>query len=187
MIKNKLSVSVAFASIIFFYFFIFVGKTLVNPEWRLSWVVVPTVIGIVSLIGLLLAVRELRHQSKRWYLGIPQAIVLIILCCTGLIIFFRGVTSSDYLSVPLALLSLGSVGFFLSFPESRKKITYPFALVSGLISMYALFYLYNTIHGILFPMQTSWNIVALLDGLYSMYLLPIIGLCYLATAFRVRE
>lgn len=182
MMKNRLSVWIGCASVVFF-------SIILNPRWKLSWVVNPTVIGIVSLIGLLLAIRELRHRSKRWYLGIPQAIVLIIVCSIGPIGFIvtRRVQAMEFLSISLYLLSFGSACFFLSFPDTMKKITLPCALIAGLISLFALFGLNSSIGGILHPLQTSWNVVGLFEGLYMLFLMPVIGLCYLFIAYRVRE
>jgi hypothetical protein len=160
---------------------------LVNPDRDLFWGIVPTLIGIVSLSGSLLFIGEIRKVSKLWYFGIPHAIALIILCSTGPVVLIRGGNNLDFLSIALALLSITSVSVFLSFPDSRRKFTRLFALISGIISIYAIICIYYLIGGILSPLSTSWNVVGGLTAIYWMILMSLIGMCYIATALWLRE
>jgi hypothetical protein len=158
-----------------------------NLRRHLFWGTVPVALGIVSLVGTILTIAALRTLSQRWYLGIPQAILLGVLAGIGPIADILGIRITDFMSVALYLLSFCSVCFFLSFPGTVKKTTLPCALVAGLISLFALVGLNSSIGGILHPLQTSWNVVGLFDGLYMLFLMPVIGLCYVFTAYKIRE
>jgi uncharacterized membrane protein len=104
-------------------------------------------------------------------------------CISGFFNFIRGRQDLAFLTVSLAIISLTSTFFFISFPESQRKVTRLFAGISGIVSLFALYAVYTFIGGILSPVNTSWNAVTGLTALYWMILMPLIGLCYIATAF----
>jgi hypothetical protein len=162
--------------------------SLVNPDRNLFWGIVPTIVGIVSLIGTLVAIKEIRRGLKQWYFGIPHAFVLIVLCITGpIFLITEGGSHVDYLYIPFGLLSVTSIGFFLSFPDARRKVTKKFALLSGIISIYSIVSVYFVIRGLLSPLRTSWSVITALEMIYWLILMPVIGLCYIATALTPGE
>lgn len=175
-------------SICFFFFFVTIGIFgLINPDRDIFWGIFPTLIGIISLSGSLLFVVEIRKISKQWYFGIPHVIALGILCITGPIALILGENNLDFLSISLAILSVTSVSFFLAPPDSWRKFTRVSVLISGIIAIYAIIYMYYLIRGILSPLSTSWNVIGGFTALYWMILMPLIGLCYVATAYRLWE
>ncbi|MDD1718443.1 MAG: hypothetical protein LUQ25_00155 [Methanoregulaceae archaeon] len=158
-----------------------------HPDRDVLYGAVSISAGIVSLSGNLFFIAQVRKVSNLWYLGIPHAFVLCILCGTGPFFFSEGGIILDFLWVSQALLSMTSVGVFLSFPDSLRKNTRPFALLSGIIGIYAVISIYFLLRGILSPPSTSWNVVILMMALYWIFFLPIIGLCYIAAALWPRE
>lgn len=187
--RFNLTLTLLCNSLIFFVSFIMIGLlSLVNPDRNLFWGIVPTVVGIVSLYGTFVAIREIRKESKQWYFGIPHAIVLIVLSITGpVFLVAEGGNHVDYLYISFGLLTVTSIGFFLSFPDAQRKVTKIFALLSGIISIYSIISVYFVIKGLLSPLSTSWGVITGLEMIYWLVLMPIIGLCYVATAFLVRE
>jgi len=111
-------------------------------------------------------------------LGIPLIIALLILVISNPLELSGGGHNLDYFTIMLVVLSITSAGFFLSFSDLGGTITKIAVLVSGLISIYSIFCIYTVVGGILSPLQTSWNVVILIEAIYWMILMPIIGLCY---------
>jgi hypothetical protein len=159
---------------------------LVNPDRALLWGIVPTIIGIVSVGGVFCILRETQKISKRWYFGIPHAIVLILVCLTGPFVFISGGRNLEYLYISLALLSITSTGLFLSFLDPKQTVTRVFMLVPGVIGIYAIVSSYFVILGIMSPLRTSWSVITAFEGIYLIFLMPLIGICYVAVAY-VRE
>lgn len=185
--KNNLTLPLLCSSLIFFFVFIMLGITyLVNPDRALLWGIVPTIIGIVSVCGVFFILRETQKISKLWYFGIPHAIVLIILCLTGPFVLISGGRNLEYLHISLALLSITSTGLFLSFLDTKQIVTRVFMLVPGVIGIYAIVSSYFVILGIMSPLRTSWSVITALEGIYLIFLMPLIGVCYVAVAY-VRE
>jgi len=182
--KNNLRVPLLCSSLIFFVFFIITGVlSFVNPDRDLFWGIVPATVGIVSLAGTIITISGIRKESKFWYLGVPHAIVLAALCIVGpFLLIVREGSSFDILFILLGLLPLTSVGFFFAFSDLRGNITKNAALISGLICIYSIFCIYTIVGGILSPLRTSWNMVVLIEAIYLMFLMPIIGFCYIAVA-----
>jgi len=176
-------------SLIFFVFYIMIGLlSLVNLDRNLYWETVPTLVGIVSLIGTFFAIKEIRRGSKQWYFGIPHALVLIVLCITGpVFLIVEGRSHVDYLYIAFGLLSVTSIGFFFSFPDARRKVTQKFALLSGIISIYSIVSVYFVIKGLLSPLKTSWSVITALEMIYWLILMPVVGLCYIAAALTPGE
>lgn len=180
MRSNKFSLSLFCSSLVFFIFLVVLVIPFRGP---VVYLVVPAVTGIISLSGSLFALSEIRKESRIWYMGIPHSIAVGIVCISGFFNFIRGRQDLAFLTVSLAIISLTSTFFFISFPESQRKVTRLFAGISGIVSLFALYAVYTFIGGILSPVNTSWNAVTGLTALYWMILMPLIGLCYIATAF----
>jgi hypothetical protein len=70
----------------------------------------------------------------------------------------------------------------MAFPEPQRKSTRYFAILSGLISISAIFVIFQVVCGFLHPLQTSWNVVDLYSGLFMIIFLPLIGLCHIGAA-----
>jgi hypothetical protein len=80
------------------------------------------------------------------------------------------------------MLALSSVVFFLSVPADwMKKVIIP-ALISGIVSSYALYSYYYLLRGTLVPNQTFWNVVSLLQWRYTFFGMLIIGIGFVVVA-----
>lgn len=196
--KTNLKLPLLCSSLVFFIIAgIFVGSGLrpfVRFDTGILTGLIPALLGIVSLAGTLVVLREVHDTSEFWFLGIPHVIVLITVCYAGLaflvpgkhmLIFahFPRLPGIESVFIPTALLSLSSIGFFLSFLGPGDRAGHLFMTISGFIGIFAVIGIYYAIRGIMSPLQTSWNVVTALEGIYWMFLMPIIGLCFLAAAF----
>ncbi|MFA5237214.1 MAG: hypothetical protein WC362_05100 [Methanoregula sp.] len=192
--KNSSAISVACSSLVFFFYYIWLlvfmpvgmiaGKELSARLVPLG-LLVPVFIGVLSLAGSIYAIRKLERVSERWYWAIPYAISLLILCIST---FFdlaqggRGLTFFYILPMPAAITS---VGFFLSFPESVRRVTRYFAVLSGIISISVISSFFALVPDIFHPGQTEYFI--LITILSMIIAMPIIGICFIVTAFQIRE
>jgi len=174
-------------SLVFFFFFI-VGALMSIIPFQTSEIriVLPSFVALISFSASLLWLRMTKKDSKVWYFGIPQSITLLILIFSDPLDLLRGGHNLDYFTIVLGILSITSIGFFLSLPDSQRIITRWFALISGVIGVYAVFVIYYLIQGVLSPGGSG----ALAEGLEIIYwiiLMPLIGLCYGATALMARD
>lgn len=187
--NTRLFYPVLCSSVIFYYLVFWLGiGLLARPGAELGWGVLPAFLAFVSLAGVYLVLREVKKETKRWYRGIPHAIVLGVVCFTGPVIFWLyGGKVMDCLFLAFALLPLTSIGFFLSFLDSKNLSLRVLLAVLGGIGIYSIFSSSRVIHGLLFQLQTSWSVVSALEGIYLIFLMPLIGLCYIAAAFLSRE
>jgi len=188
--KNNLAIPLLCSSAIYFFFVSFYLLALLgfplpvlpNPDW--FWGLVPTAFGFVSLAGTFLVLKNLRTRSKKWYFGIPHIIVLIVVTVIGpLVLIFGGIYLMDFLHIPLALLSITSVGFFWAYFTSKRIAATVIMIIPALISIYAVFSCYAVVRAVLFPLRTSWAVISALEVIYLLILMPVIGLCYVASAF----
>lgn len=184
--KKDLTLPLICSSLVFFFI---IGMFLVSLIRLLAELfgIIPALFGIVSLAGTLLILRESYSSSKVWFLGIPHVIVLVAICVIGPAFLILGKhLLIEYVFIPTALLSLTSIGFFISYLNPQEKTAQIFMVLSGIIGLFAIFSIYHAVLGIMNPLRTSWNVVALLEGIYW-YLMPIIGLCIIMSAFHLRE
>ncbi len=196
--KKNLTIPLICCSLVFFFIVGLLIASWLRPLVRFDGDILlgtlPALLGIVSLSGTLLVLREARGSSKYWFLGIPHAIILIAVCVAGpaflilgkhtlIYVSFPQSLGIEYVFIPTALLSLSSVSFFPSFLDPRRDSTQIFMLVSGFIGLFAIIGIYYAVFGIMSPFRTSWNVVTALEMIYWMFLMPIIGLCYIASAF----
>jgi hypothetical protein len=170
-------------SLVFFFLFIGLAMASVVPTKGSDFLmlVLPSVLAIISFSGSVFCIREIKKESKLWYFGLPHCIALFILIFSNPLDIIRGKHNLDFFILVMGILSITSVSFFLSFSGSYKKITRWFALLSGVIGIYAVFLIYYIIQDALTPFRWD-SILVFLEGLYLLVLMPIIGLCYIATA-----
>jgi hypothetical protein len=198
--KKNIAFPLLCCSLIFFFIVGLLIASWLRPLGRLDGDIllgiIPALLGIVSLSGTLLVLREARDISKFWFLGIPHAIILIAVCLAGpaflilgkhtlAYVYFPQSLGIEYVFIPTALLSLTSICFFPSFLDPKANAAQIFMFVSGVISLFAIIGIYYAVLGIMSPLRTSWNVVTALEMIYWMFLMPIIGLCYVASAFLV--
>lgn len=193
--RNKLALSVAISSFIFFSYYIgvlvfmpigiFGGKDLIVVIMgsRLE-VILPVLIVILSLTGSVYAIKELKKISKRWYLAVPYAISLLIICISSSFDLAHG-RRTDLFYYLEVLAAITSTGFFLSFPESERTLTRYFAVISGIISIGFIGSFFTLVPDIFHPYLTeNYVFILIISMLIAM---PIIGVCFIVTAFWVRE
>jgi hypothetical protein len=179
-------ISLLCISLIFFYFYIFeAASTITNPAQRLVNLVplISTWVGLVSFLGSLLWIVEIKSESAVWYYAIPNSVALFVLIVSNFTNGEGGGYAIDYFAIISGILAITSMVFFLSFPAPQKKFTCWFALGSGIIGMYAVITIYTIAHSLLNPLQTSWSVVTGLEALYWLIFMPLIGLMYVAAAF----
>lgn len=163
---------------------IFAGKDLIALLAGLGEIV-PVLIGIVSLTGSIYAIRELRRSSKRWYFAVPCAISLAILCISTSLDLAWGGRKTEFFYILQVLAAITSTGFFLSFPEPDRRLTRYFAVLSGVISICVIGSIFTLVPDIFHPGRSELFIgILIISWLIAM---PVVGACFIATAFRVRE
>jgi hypothetical protein len=157
--RNRLIISLLCNSLIFFFILIimFAGNL------DLSQFIVPIIViaGVISLTGSILALNEIREISPVWYLGIPNTVALILVCCAFLAELLTH--SRHEITVPFVILAVTTMLFFLSFPDNLRKITRYYAIGSGLAAVYSFF----------------------IFLLYSSFIMPLLGFFYIFTAVEV--
>lgn len=186
---NNLAIPLLCSSAIYFFFVSFYLLTLlglplpVPPNMNWFWGLVPTAFGFVSLAGTFLVLKNIRNRSKRWYLGIPHTIALIVVTVIGpLVMISGGMYIMEFLYIPLTLLSITSVGFFRAYFTSKRVAATVVMIIPTLIGIYAVFSCYAVVRAVLFPLRTSWAVISGLEVIYWLLLMPVIGLCYIASA-----
>ena len=93
-----------------------------------------------------------------------------------------GMYIMEFLYIPLVLLPITSVGFFLAYFTSKRIAATVVMIIPALISIYAVFSCYAVVRAVLFPLRTSWAVISGLEVIYLLILMPVIGLCYIASA-----
>jgi hypothetical protein len=161
---------------------------LTAPVFFLAYVITMAsfIVAGLSFVCAALFVIGMKPVSDRWYLGIPHVVMLGIVSITIAGRFFSVPHYIDYLNLALASLSLTSIGFFMVFPGPQRTILRLFSLVSGVIGLYAAFLVYQIGRGLMHPLQTSWNVIDALSGIYLLVFLPLIGICHIGAALLVR-
>ena len=193
--KRIPAIPVICSSLIFFYLYlqflistpiiVFAGRDLSGylvPE--LSHIV-PVFIGIVSFTGSLYSIRELRKNSERWYFAVPFVIALAILCISNPLDLMMGGHNLEFFYISQVLTMITSTGFFLSFPEPERNLTRYCAVFSGVVSIYGIGSLFALapvmLHG------SSDALFVLLLIISWVVALPLVGACFIVTAFLVRK
>jgi hypothetical protein len=195
MKMNKIKIALVCTSAIFFESLVVYGLGFFiyphhhyypPPPYAYILFAVSPLLSIISLFGSLLFVTEMKSKSNRWYLGIPLCIVILI-TIIAMILDFCHIGRHLLSDTSLTMLAPCSVVFFLSVPaDRRKKVIIP-VLISSIISGYALYSYYYLLRGMLAPHLTSWNVVGLLQGLYMVYGMSIVGMCFVAVAIIYKE
>lgn len=187
--RNNLAIPLLCSSAIYFFFvnfylLVLLGPPLpVPPNMNWFWGLVPTAFGFVSLAGTVLVLKNIQNRSKKWYLGIPHTIVLIVITVIGpLVMISGGMYIMEFLYIPLVLLPITSVGFFGAYSASKRIAATVVMIIPALISIYAVFSCYAVVRAVLFPLRTSWAVISGLEVIYLLILMPVIGLCYIASA-----
>ena len=167
---NNLAIPLLCSSAIYFFFVSFYLLTLlglplpVPPNMNWFWGLVPTAFGFVSLAGTFLVLKNIRNRSKRWYLGIPHTIALIVVTVIGpLVMISGGMYIMEFLYIPLTLLSITSVGFFRAYFTSKRVAATVVMIIPTLIGIYAVFSCYAVVRAVLFPLRTSWAVISGLE------------------------
>lgn len=143
---------------------------------------VPLIIAAISFSGTIFTVLSMKPVSDRWYLGIPHVAAIGIVCIASAGMLFSWARNLEFLNLSLAFLALTSAGLFVAFPRPQRKMTRFFAIISGIIGIYSLYLIYSITVSILNPLQTSWSVIDVLSAIYAMFLLPVIGICYITAA-----
>ncbi len=146
----------------------------------------PVFLGIVSFTGTLYAIRELRKNSEQWYLAVPFAISLGILCISNPLDLARGGHNLEFFYLSQVLATITSIGFFLSFPDVNRNLTRYFAAFSGVVGIYEIYHTSTLVPILLNPHGSSDALFVGLIIISWLFLMPAIGACFIATAFQVR-
>lgn len=182
--KNKKFFLLIFTALVFFLaYFIAISR---NPDPVLDNLV-PFIVAGLSFCSAVLFVTGMKPASDRWYLGIPHVIMIGMVCISIVSKYFSVAHNTEYLNMSLALLSITSIGFFMAFPGPERKILWLYAMVSGVIGLYAIFLIYQSVSGLMHPQQTSWNVIVAFAAIYLLFLLPLIGVCHIGAALGERS
>ncbi|MFA4876700.1 MAG: hypothetical protein WC586_04760 [Methanoregula sp.] len=176
---NRHVLPLAGTSLVFFLFLIIMVFR--SPGAALK-TIVPLIVAGISFCGSLLAVIRLKAVSNHWYWGIFHLAGTGIVCIAAIGMLSSWARNMEFLELSLAFLSLTSTGFFIAFPQPQRKITRYFALVSGVISIYAVFLIWQLVSAFLHPLQTSWSVLIVYSAFYLILLLPLVGLCHIGAA-----
>lgn len=193
--KKISPVPVICSSLIFFYLYlqvlistpviVFAGRDLTGYLVPELLHMVPVFFGIVSFTGSLYSIRELRKNSEQWYFAVPFVISLAILCISNPLDLLRGGHNLEFFYISQVLALITSTGFFLSFPEPERNLTRYCAVFSGVVSIYAIGSLFALapvmLHG------TSDALFVILMIISWLIAMPLVGVCFIITAFLVRE
>jgi len=193
--KKISAISIICSSLIFFYVYlrvlistlilVFAGRDpsgYLVPE--LSHIV-PVFIGIVSFSGSLWVIRELRKSSERWYFAVPFVISLVILCISNPLDLMMGGHNLEFFYISQVLAMITSIGFFLSFPEPERNLTRYCAAFSGVISIYGIGTLFALAPVMLHDSSDALFVLLLIIS--WVVALPLVGACFIVTAFLVRK
>jgi hypothetical protein len=182
--KNKNFFLLIFTALVFFLaYFIAISR---NPDPVLDNLL-PFIVAGLSFCSAVLFVTGMKPVSDRWYLGIPHVIMIGMICISIAGRFLSVAHNTEYLNMSLAFLSITSIGFFMAFPGQERKILHVFSLVSGVIGLYAIFLIYQSVSGLMHPLQTSWNVIIAFAAIYLLVLLPLIGICHIGAALGERS
>lgn len=189
--EHLFAVALACTSSIFFYLWVLSAITVAAPRTLAMFgVVLPLLLGCISLAGTMLVLSSLR--GRRRYLGLP------LLLAVGLII------ATTFLSVPLGFSRLiGALGllpavwtvaflllapssslFFVSLPE-RTAAVRTASVIAGVVSLFALLILL-----LIGPFMLAGASIIPLIGfiwLYGVVGLPIIGILFIIVAILSRK
>lgn len=149
---------------------------------------IPFVTGFISLLGFLYFLKEMKHQSDRWFLGMPLATILLAFTVSPildtLLYGAYGLSSSSIHEANLILLAPTSAIAFLSFPAHQREKTTIFALISAGVSLYAVYLLVQLIQATVF--HTSLYVYLGFLALYILLGMPLLGICYIVAAWITR-
>lgn len=182
--KNQNFFLLLFTALVFFLaYFIAISR---NPDPVLDNLL-PFIVAGLSFCSALLFVTGMKPVSDHWYLGIPHVIMIGMVCVSIAGRFLSVAHNTEYLNMSLAFLSLTTTGFFMAFPGPERKILRVFSLVSGVIGLYAILLIYQSVSGLMHPLQTSWNVIVAFAAIYLLVLLPLIGICHIGAALGERS
>ncbi len=195
--KRAFAISVVCSSLIFFFaylmviipapIFLFGSRDLIMYLVPVVSEILPVFLGIVSFTGSLYAIRELRKNSERWYLAVPFAISLGIVCISNPLDLARGGHNLEFFYLSQVLAIITSIGFFLSFPDVNRTLTRYFAAFSGVVGIFEIYHTSTLVPILLNPHGSSDALFVGLIVISWLFLMPAIGACFIAIAFRVRE
>jgi hypothetical protein len=191
--RHTFGTSVFFSSFVFFTYYVWLlvfttvgiiaGKT-PAPVYDSLDMILPFLVGIVSLTGSVCAVKELKRSSSRWYFGVPFVISLVIICIFGFFDLATGVHSPDpFIAQELAAIT--SPGFFFAFPEPERMTTRLFSVVSGIISVGLIGSVLTLVPDLIHPGRSELFIGILIISM--IIAMPMIGICFIMTAYLVRD
>ena len=139
----------------------------------------------ISFIGSILLLITARNNSSRYYWLIPLCMTLFGVIVAGVVTFFElfsGDTSILFIGIALLMLVPCSIPVFLSLPISSKVRSIALALTTG-FSIYSITVTIVIIAKFIIFGEADFELEVVYLAIYWMFLMPIIGLCYLACAF----
>jgi hypothetical protein len=183
--KNKLTLPLLGTSIIFFFVFwmMLIGILKVS----VFYLVIIVLAGLISFLGSFYSTYLFKKVSPLWYLGIPNIGALAFVCFVFLTELPTNPQHYPLFGISLAILSISSMFFFISFPEDYRRITKFCAILSGGIAIYALYAIFLIIQSYYYPDLASWNSIESFLENYIFFLMPLIGVMYAVTAAWVYQ
>ena len=178
----------ALVSAVFFFTPIVMLSGWMFPLWsELSWSpsgAILIITGVISCIGSLLLLYETKNNTPRRYWLIPLCMTLFGVIVAGVVTFFElfsGDTSILFIGIALLMLVPCSIPVFLSLPISSKVRSIALALTTG-FSIYSITVTIVIIAKFIIFGEADFELEVVYLAIYWMFLMPIIGLCYLACA-----
>ena len=147
---------------------------------------------IISFLGSVLFLVEIRKVLPRWYLAVPLCISLILVIISFWVIFSGRELLSDHIGIAetlvmlfMALLSPFSALVFLSMDRHPDSMNVYLA-VSYVASMLSMLLLFFTLSG-LSRGGPTFDAVVGFQAFYWLFVMPVIGICFLVRAITYRN
>lgn len=160
---------------------------------NLSFIDFINLMSIISFLGSVLFLVEIRKVLPRWYLAVPLCISLFILVIISFWIIFSGrELLSDHIGIAetlvmlfMALLSPFSALVFLSMDRHPDSMN-AYLAVSSVASMLSMLLLFFTLSG-LSRGGPTFDAVVGFQAFYWFFVMPVIGICFLVRAITYRN
>ncbi|MEL4304902.1 hypothetical protein [Methanococcoides sp. LMO-2] len=192
---KKLKISLACISAIFFFMVLFYGLTIsgfseriVSSDVAYLWLGLTLLLGVISLIGAIIFLSDIRKMSVKWYLGVPLLSVMFTIVVTSIFLLYYVTSLPIDPAEPVGFIHMASllalapasIPFFFSFPDS-SDVRYISGVLAGFMSIFAVADLFFIIKDVfLYPIPCS-NALAV-GFVYYLIGVSMIGFCFLLLA-----
>ncbi len=174
------------ASAVFFFLWAVMPVTLATHGAIGSGSVI-FVLSLVSLAGSVWLLRAMRHESPRWYRGIPfAAVCTALLLWTGVAAWAAPYHLADPAFQIMLLLPPAAALLLSSFPDDcRKRVRLPAAAVA-VLGIVSLFLALDSFLKIIPSPVPAPGVMEFVGPLYALLLMPLVGLLLVVAGVACR-